>query len=49
LRRNIGRAALESKWRELEQKFLDDVPLPPNWDESILNPERIEFWQGWPS
>jgi pyridoxamine 5'-phosphate oxidase len=43
------RAALESKWRELEQKFPDDVPLPPNWGGFILKPERIEFWQGRPS
>jgi pyridoxamine 5'-phosphate oxidase len=43
------RAALESKWRELEQKFPDAVPLPPNWGGFILKPERIEFWQGRPS
>jgi pyridoxamine 5'-phosphate oxidase len=43
------RAALESKWRELEQQFPDDVPLPPNWGGFILKPERIEFWQGRPS
>jgi pyridoxamine 5'-phosphate oxidase len=43
------RAALESKWRELEQQFPDDIPLPPNWGGFILKPERIEFWQGRPS
>lgn len=43
------RAVLESKWRELEQKFPDNVPLPPNWGGFILKPERIEFWQGRPS
>ena len=43
------RAALEAKWRELEKKFPDDVPLPPNWGGFILQPERIEFWQGRPS
>ncbi|HEV2691615.1 MAG TPA: pyridoxamine 5'-phosphate oxidase [Verrucomicrobiae bacterium] len=43
------RAALEAKWRELEQKFPGEVPLPPNWGGFILKPERIEFWQGRPS
>lgn len=43
------RAALEAKWRELEQKFPGDIPLPPNWGGFILQPERIEFWQGRPS
>jgi pyridoxamine 5'-phosphate oxidase len=43
------RAALEAKWRELEKKFPNDVPLPPNWGGFILAPERIEFWQGRPS
>ena len=43
------RAALETKWRELEKQFPNDVPLPPNWGGFILSPERIEFWQGRPS
>ena len=43
------RAALEAKWRELEKKFPNEVPLPPNWGGFILKPERIEFWQGRPS
>ena len=43
------RAALEAKWRELERRFPTDVPLPPNWGGFILQPERIEFWQGRPS
>jgi pyridoxamine 5'-phosphate oxidase len=43
------RAALEAKWRELEKKFPNDIPLPPNWGGFILQPERIEFWQGRPS
>jgi pyridoxamine 5'-phosphate oxidase len=43
------RAALETKWRELEKQFPGDVPLPPNWGGFILRPERIEFWQGRPS
>jgi pyridoxamine 5'-phosphate oxidase len=43
------RTALETKWRELEKKFPNDIPLPPNWGGFILKPERIEFWQGRPS
>ena len=43
------RAALEAKWRELELKFPNKIPLPPNWGGFILKPERIEFWQGRPS
>jgi pyridoxamine 5'-phosphate oxidase len=40
------RAALEAKWIEMEKKFPNDVPLPPNWGGYVLKPERIEFWQG---
>jgi pyridoxamine 5'-phosphate oxidase len=43
------RAFLEAKWRELEKQFPADVPLPPHWGGFILQPERIEFWQGRPS
>ena len=44
-----NRAALEARWHELEKKFPNDIPLPPNWGGFILKPERIEFWQGRPS
>lgn len=44
-----NRAVLEAKWRELKKKFPGDIPLPPNWGGFILQPERIEFWQGRPS
>jgi len=43
------RAALEARWHELEKKFPNDIPLPPDWGGFILKPERIEFWQGRPS
>ena len=43
------RATLEAKWRELENKFPNEIPLPPNWGGFILQPGRIEFWQGRPS
>jgi pyridoxamine 5'-phosphate oxidase len=41
-----NRSTLEAKWRELEAKFPDEIPLPQNWGGFILKPERIEFWQG---
>jgi pyridoxamine 5'-phosphate oxidase len=40
------RALLEAKWNEIEKKFPNEVPLPPNWGGYVLKPERIEFWQG---
>jgi pyridoxamine 5'-phosphate oxidase len=40
------RAALEARWNEMEKKFPNEVPLPPNWGGYVLKPERIEFWQG---
>ncbi len=43
------RAVLEARWRELEKRFPDTVPLPPNWGGFVLKPTRIEFWQGRPS
>jgi pyridoxamine 5'-phosphate oxidase len=44
------RAALEEQWRAVDRRFPgDDVPLPPNWGGFVLNPRRIEFWQGRPN
>ncbi|MGA9875407.1 MAG: pyridoxamine 5'-phosphate oxidase [Solirubrobacteraceae bacterium] len=43
------RAVLEAKWHELEKQFPGGIPLPPNWGGFVLNPERVEFWQGRPS
>jgi len=43
------RAALETKWHEMEKKFPEAVPLPANWGGFVLKPQRIEFWQGRPS
>jgi len=43
------RATLEARWRELEQRFPGRIPLPPHWGGYVLQPERIEFWQGRPS
>jgi pyridoxamine 5'-phosphate oxidase len=45
-----NRAALESKWREIEKKYPhEEVPKPPHWGGYLLLPARIEFWQGRPS
>jgi pyridoxamine 5'-phosphate oxidase len=43
------RETLEAHFRELEQQFPGEIPLPPNWGGYALNPVRIEFWQGRPS
>jgi pyridoxamine 5'-phosphate oxidase len=44
------RAALEEKWKQLEQQFPgDEVPRPDYWGGYVLTPIRFEFWQGRPS
>lgn len=44
------RAALEKVWQETAARFLgSDIPIPPNWGGFVLQPTRIEFWQGRPS
>jgi pyridoxamine 5'-phosphate oxidase len=43
------RAALEARWRQIEEQFHGkDIPLPPFWGGYLLSPYRIEFWQGRP-
>jgi pyridoxamine 5'-phosphate oxidase len=45
-----NRAELESRWRELEKQFPgDEIPAPDYWGGYVLNPHRMEFWQGRPS
>jgi pyridoxamine 5'-phosphate oxidase len=44
-----SRAALEQQWAAVAAKYPDDVPRPPNWGGFVLDPARIEFWQGRPS
>jgi pyridoxamine 5'-phosphate oxidase len=46
-----SRAALEDRMREAEERFRDTdaVPRPPHWGAWLVEPSRIEFWQGRPS
>jgi len=44
-----NRAVLEKEWEELQAKYPEEVPMPPNWGGYVLSPSRIEFWQGRPS
>jgi pyridoxamine 5'-phosphate oxidase len=41
-----SRAVLEQRWKEIAARFPQDVPLPSNWGGYVLEPNRIEFWQG---
>ena len=40
------RKALEKWVEELNRKYGENPPLPPNWGGLRLVPERWEFWQG---
>jgi pyridoxamine 5'-phosphate oxidase len=44
-----SREPLESEVKRLEEKYPDDVPLPPHWGGYRVTPDSIEFWQGRPS
>ncbi|HKK46060.1 MAG TPA: pyridoxamine 5'-phosphate oxidase [Balneolaceae bacterium] len=42
-----SREELEKNVEEIKQKFAnDEVPLPDFWGGYIVEPSRIEFWQG---
>lgn len=43
------RGTLEASWSDNERRYPGEVPTPPNWGGYVLNPERIEFWQGRPN
>lgn len=45
-----SRLTLEQRFAELMEQYHDgNVPLPPFWGGFLLQPTRIEFWQGRPS
>jgi pyridoxamine 5'-phosphate oxidase len=44
------RPALEEVWQSWETKFAGgEVPRPPHWGGYLLEPDRMEFWQGRPN
>jgi pyridoxamine 5'-phosphate oxidase len=44
-----SREPLELEVKRLEQKYPDEVPLPPHWGGYRVTPDSVEFWQGRPS
>ncbi len=44
-----GRDVLESRFAELSEAFLGDVPRPEHWGGWRLTPHLVEFWQGRPN
>ncbi len=44
------RCELEQHFKEIEERFASkDISLPPFWGGYVLDPTRVEFWQGRPS
>ncbi len=41
-----SREVLDARYREMEVRFPDEVPLPGHWGGFRLAPETIEFWKG---
>ncbi len=41
-----SRQALETRFEEFANQFLEEVPRPPHWGGFRLRPTEIEFWQG---
>lgn len=45
--RILSRKEVEDRFKEAREKFEDeDIPLPDFWGGYILQPTRMEFWQG---
>jgi pyridoxamine 5'-phosphate oxidase len=40
-----SRDELEERYREAEQRYADEIPLPERWGGYRLRAESIEFWQ----
>jgi pyridoxamine 5'-phosphate oxidase len=44
------RAELEEQWKQMEARFAgQEIPRPPFWGGYLMNPKRVEFWQGRPN
>ena len=43
-----SREELDALVGEIEDRYPDDIPLPPFWGGYRLTPDSIEFWQGRP-
>jgi pyridoxamine 5'-phosphate oxidase len=41
-----SREELDARVGEIEDRFPDEIPLPPFWGGYRLMPDSIEFWQG---
>lgn len=46
--RVVTRGDLASAYAEAEERFPDEVPVPPEWGGYVVRPEAVEFWQGRP-
>ena len=43
------REELENRIVELAKKYPNEVPRPPHWGGFVIEPQKVEFWQGRPS
>jgi pyridoxamine 5'-phosphate oxidase len=43
------RQTMEQIWAEAEKRFPGEVPMPEYWGGYLLQPIRVEFWQGRPN
>ncbi len=44
-----NRDELEQRLIELDKKYPNEVPRPPHWGGFVIEPQKMEFWQGRPS
>ncbi len=44
-----SRAALETRFAEVEKRYGENTPRPAQWGGYRLLPEAVEFWQGRPN